>query len=65
MALMATQECFEVEELATKVIPAMSFCLLDKEKCVEYRSHEAMLILTATLVTDLYEIKRSKPWKCL
>lgn len=40
MALMATQECYEIEELATKVIPAMSFCLLDKEKWVENYSRE-------------------------
>ncbi|KAJ2931247.1 hypothetical protein H1R20_g5851, partial [Candolleomyces eurysporus] len=34
MAFMATIECFEVEELATKVIPCMSFTLVDKEKFV-------------------------------
>lgn len=33
MALMATIDCFEIEELATKVIPNMSFTLMDKEKC--------------------------------
>jgi hypothetical protein len=32
MALMATIDCFDVEELATKVIPNMSFSLVDKEK---------------------------------
>jgi SCY1-like protein 1 len=32
MAFMATLDCFEVEELASKVIPNMSFSLLDKEK---------------------------------
>lgn len=34
MAFMATIDCFEVEELATKVIPNMSFTLVDKEKSV-------------------------------
>jgi SCY1-like protein 1 len=32
MAFMATIECFEVEELATKVIPNISSTLVDKEK---------------------------------
>lgn len=34
MAFMATIDCFEVDELATKVIPNMSFTLVDKEKSV-------------------------------
>ena len=34
MALMATVECYEREDIAGKVIPAMSICLVDKEKCV-------------------------------
>jgi SCY1-like protein 1 len=34
MAFMATIDCFETEELATKVIPNMSFALIDKEKLV-------------------------------
>jgi SCY1-like protein 1 len=32
MAFMATIDCFEVEELAVKVIPNMSYSLVDKEK---------------------------------
>jgi SCY1-like protein 1 len=32
MAFMATIDCFEMEELATKVIPNMSITLVDKEK---------------------------------
>lgn len=34
MAFMATIDCFEVEELATKIIPNMSITLVDKEKFV-------------------------------
>jgi len=34
MAFMATVDCFDNEDLATKVIPNMSFALIDKEKCV-------------------------------
>jgi SCY1-like protein 1 len=32
MAFMAAIDCFEIEELSNKVIPNMSFILLDKEK---------------------------------
>jgi hypothetical protein len=32
MAFMATIDCFEIDELATKVIPNISFTLVDKEK---------------------------------
>lgn len=34
MALMASVECFDREDLAGKVVPNMSFTLVDKEKCV-------------------------------
>lgn len=32
MAFMATIDCFDIEDLATKVIPNMSPAMLDKEK---------------------------------
>lgn len=34
MAFMATMDCFDVEDLATKVIPNVSSMMIDKEKCV-------------------------------
>lgn len=34
MAFMATIECFDVEEMATKVIPNIAFTMIDKEKYV-------------------------------
>ena len=34
MAFMATIECFEISELASKVIPNMAFTLVDEEKSV-------------------------------
>lgn len=43
MALMATCEVFEKEDLAGKVIPAMSICLVDREKCVLARHKVARL----------------------
>ncbi|KAF8320793.1 hypothetical protein DL93DRAFT_2073508 [Clavulina sp. PMI_390] len=42
MALMATIQLYEAEELATKVIPSMSFTLVDKEKLVRDQSSKAM-----------------------
>lgn len=32
MSFMATIDCFDVDDLATKVIPNMSFALVDREK---------------------------------
>ncbi|EEB90614.1 hypothetical protein MPER_11155, partial [Moniliophthora perniciosa FA553] len=40
MAFMATIDCFENEELATKVIPNMSFALVDKEKDQAFKAIE-------------------------
>ncbi|GAA6059537.1 hypothetical protein JCM10212_006035 [Sporobolomyces blumeae] len=42
MALMATVEAFEKEDLAGKVIPAMSICLVDKEKAVRDQGYKAI-----------------------
>lgn len=36
MALMATVDCFENEELASRVIPNMSFAMVDKDKFVHH-----------------------------
>jgi SCY1-like protein 1 len=36
MALMATIDVFEKEDVAGKIIPAMSICLVDKEKSVPF-----------------------------
>lgn len=42
MALMATVECYEKEDLAGKVIPAMSICLVDREKAVRDQGYKAI-----------------------
>ncbi|KAJ3480112.1 hypothetical protein NLI96_g8583 [Meripilus lineatus] len=42
MALMATVECFEIEELAARVIPNMSFAMMDKDKLVRDQAFKAM-----------------------
>ncbi|WWD19545.1 hypothetical protein CI109_104006 [Kwoniella shandongensis] len=42
MALMATVECFDREDLAGKVVPNMAFTLVDKEKLVRDQAFKAM-----------------------
>jgi SCY1-like protein 1 len=42
MALMATMECFSKEDLAGRVVPAMSITLVDKEKLVRDQAFRAM-----------------------
>jgi hypothetical protein len=42
MALMATMECFSKEDLAGRVVPAMSITLVDKEKMVRDQAFRAM-----------------------
>ncbi|KAJ8076987.1 Nuclear aminoacylation-dependent tRNA export pathway component [Marasmius tenuissimus] len=51
MAFMATIDCFENEELATKVIPNMSFTLVDKEKLVRDQAFKAMELFVKKLET--------------
>jgi SCY1-like protein 1 len=50
MAFMATIECFEIEEMAVKVIPNMSFTLVDKEKCVAPNHLVVMCLMSLSLV---------------
>lgn len=38
MAFMATTDCFEIEDIATKVIPSIASALIDKEKYAWPRS---------------------------
>ncbi|KAJ6593651.1 armadillo-type protein [Mycena capillaripes] len=49
MAFMATIECFEIPELATKVIPNMSFALVDKEKLVRDQAFKAVELFVKKL----------------
>ncbi|GAW00339.1 armadillo-type protein [Lentinula edodes] len=49
MAFMATIDCFDVEDLATKVIPNMSFALVDKEKLVRDQAFKTMELFTKKL----------------
>ncbi|KAF8332636.1 armadillo-type protein [Cantharellus anzutake] len=42
MALMATMQCYDMDDLAGKVIPAVSFALVDKEKLVRDQAFKAM-----------------------
>lgn len=49
MALMATVECFEPEELATKVISNMAFGMVDKEKLVRDQAFKAIELFVKKL----------------
>ncbi|KAI0093158.1 ARM repeat-containing protein [Irpex rosettiformis] len=49
MSLMATIDSFEVEELATKVIPNMAFTLVDKEKLVRDQGFKAVTLFVKKL----------------
>ncbi|KAH9858547.1 ARM repeat-containing protein [Lenzites betulinus] len=42
MAFMATIDCFDIEDIATKVIPSMAFTTIDKEKLVRDQAFKAM-----------------------
>ncbi|KAH9940496.1 uncharacterized protein BXZ73DRAFT_42907 [Epithele typhae] len=42
MAFMATMDCFDVEDLSSKVIPSMTFTLIDREKLVRDQAFKAM-----------------------
>ncbi|KAF7428465.1 hypothetical protein PC9H_007689 [Pleurotus ostreatus] len=51
MALMATIDCYEPDDLASKVIPSMSFTMLDKEKLVRDQAFKAMELFVKKLET--------------
>lgn len=44
MGFMATIDCFEVDELASKVIPSMSFTLVDSERLVAFGSIKSAFV---------------------
>ncbi|KAF8904359.1 armadillo-type protein [Gymnopilus junonius] len=49
MAFMATIDCFEVSELASKVIPSMAFTLVDEEKLVRDQAFKALELFVKKL----------------
>ncbi|KAI0717280.1 hypothetical protein C8T65DRAFT_726309 [Cerioporus squamosus] len=49
MALMATMDCFDIEDIASKVIPSMAFTLIDKEKLVRDQAFKAMELFVKKL----------------
>ncbi|CCL98356.1 uncharacterized protein FIBRA_00351 [Fibroporia radiculosa] len=49
MAFMATIDCFDMEDLATKVIPNMAFAMIDKEKLVRDQAFKAMELFVKKL----------------
>ncbi|KAF4599678.1 hypothetical protein EYR40_006777 [Pleurotus pulmonarius] len=51
MALMATIDCYDPDDLASKVIPSMSFTMLDREKLVRDQAFKAMELFVKKLET--------------
>ncbi|KAI0344760.1 ARM repeat-containing protein [Trametopsis cervina] len=49
MSLMATIECFDMEDLASKVIPNMAFALVDSEKLVRDQAFKAIQLFVKRL----------------
>ncbi|KDQ15249.1 hypothetical protein BOTBODRAFT_108853 [Botryobasidium botryosum FD-172 SS1] len=49
MALMATVDCYDMDDLAGKVIPTMAFTLMDKEKLVRDQAFKAMEVFVSRL----------------
>ena len=59
MGFMATIDCFEVDEIASKVIPSMSFTLVDSEKSVTSDLIKTVFIV-AERQLDWFAIKLSR-----
>jgi SCY1-like protein 1 len=53
MALMATAECFDRDDLAARVIPNMSFALVDKEKVVRDQAFKALNMFVKRLEDEV------------
>lgn len=51
MAFMATTECFEIEDVASKVVPAIVGATLDKEKLVRDQAFKAVELFVKRLET--------------
>ncbi|KAG6829451.1 hypothetical protein H0H92_004511 [Tricholoma furcatifolium] len=49
MAFMATIDCFEVDDIAHKVIPNIAFAMIDKEKLVRDQAFKAVQLFVARL----------------
>ncbi|CAK5281427.1 unnamed protein product [Mycena citricolor] len=56
MAFMATIDCFDIEDLATKVIPNVSSSLIDKEKLVRDQAFKAMELFVKKLESHAAEM---------
>ena len=59
MAFMATMDCFDIDDLASKVIPSISFTLVDKEK------YARVLFLPSLFSHRLYRLVRDQAFKAM
>ena len=62
MAFMATTDCFEIEDIATKVIPSIAFTMIDKERYAAYHPDSFYLIL---IVTGPHRLVRDQAFKAV
>ncbi|OCF38137.1 SCY1 protein kinase [Kwoniella heveanensis BCC8398] len=53
MALMASVECFDRDDLAGKVVPNMAFTLVDKEKLVRDQAFKAMSMFMGRITEEV------------
>jgi len=60
MGFMATIDCFEVDELASKAIPSMSFTLVDPEKLVTLGIIKTGFVAELFRLSDWFVIKHSR-----
>ncbi|RPD63710.1 ARM repeat-containing protein [Lentinus tigrinus ALCF2SS1-6] len=61
MALMATMDCFDIEDIASKVIPSMAFTLVDKEKLVRDQAFKAMELFVKKLEEHVATMPETAP----
>ncbi|OSD01310.1 ARM repeat-containing protein [Trametes coccinea BRFM310] len=61
MAFMATIDCFDIEDIATKVIPSMAFTMIDKEKLVRDQAFKAMELFMKKLEEHAATMPESAP----
>ncbi|CDO75531.1 hypothetical protein BN946_scf184871.g12 [Trametes cinnabarina] len=60
-AFMATIDCFDIEDIATKVIPSMAFTMIDKEKLVRDQAFKAMELFMKKLEEHAATMPESAP----
>ncbi|CAE7145252.1 unnamed protein product [Rhizoctonia solani] len=61
MAMMASIDCFDAEDIATKVLPAMTGTLVDREKLVRDQAFRAMDLFVKRVETHAAQMPETAP----